>query len=73
MCLDFGSNTIENNHDITCNDKIEIHMDYLFSACACCGDEFISLDTPKGNRSMRKDHLKMKELIPKDHRKSDKD
>ena len=53
--LDFYFNTVENNHTITLNDKIKIHMDHVFPTCACCNDEFISLDTPKGNRPTYKD------------------
>ena len=47
-------------------------MDHVFPACACCGDEFISLDTPKGNRAMCKDFLKTKELILKGRSKADR-
>ena len=71
--LDFGSKTVETNHSITYNDNIESHIDQIFPACTCYGDEFICLDTPKGNRPMYKDCLRIKELILKGQSKADKD
>ena len=71
--LDFGSNIVETNHSLTCEDKVEIHMDHMFPACMYCGKEEISLDATKGNRPMCKDYLKGKELVPKGLSKADKD
>ena len=44
----------------------------MLPSCAHCGDDFIILDTPKGNRHMYKYFLKGKEFIPKGRSKADK-
>ena len=71
--LDFDFKTIDPNHDIAWNDKIESHVDHMLSERAWCGDDFSSLDDPKGNRHMHKDFLKTKEFIQKVRSKADKE
>ena len=48
-------------------------MDHIFPSYVHFGKEDVSLDTPKGNRPMRKDCFKQKELFPKKRSKFDKD
>ena len=71
--LNFGSNALETNHKITCEDKIETQVDHFCPSCVCCGKEEVTLDSPKGNRPMCESCLDTKELVSKGHGKVDKD
>ena len=56
--LDLGSNIVENNHSLTCEDKVEIHIDNMFPLCVHCVKWDISLDSLKGNQPMCEEFLK---------------
>lgn len=58
--LNFGNNTVETNHNVTCNDLIDIHMDYKFPSCVYCGNENLDLDLGNKFRPMCKECLKTK-------------
>lgn len=50
--LDFGSNILETNHNITCDNLIERHMDHIFTSCTCCGNKKLNLDVGSKCRPM---------------------
>ena len=45
--LEFGDNTVETNHNVTCEDLVDLHMDSKFPCCICCGNAEIDLDLQK--------------------------
>ena len=43
--LNFGNNTVDANHDATCDNFIEQYMDHICTACAYCGNINHDLDS----------------------------
>ena len=56
--LDFGDNTVETNHNVTCDDLVDLHMNSKFPCCMCCGKNEIDLDLHKKFRPTCKECLK---------------
>ena len=44
--LNFGNNTVNTNHKITCDDLIEQHVDYTYPDCSYCFNQNYDLDIP---------------------------
>lgn len=58
--LDFGDYTLETNHNVTCEDLVDLHMDSKFFCCMYCGKNEIDLDLHKKHRPMCKECLNIK-------------
>ena len=46
----FGNNSVETSHKITCDDLIEQHMDHIYPVCVHCVDQNYDLDVPAAYR-----------------------
>ena len=58
--LDFGDNTAETNHNVTCNDLVDLCMDSKFPCYVCCGKIEIDLDLHEKFQPVCKECLKSK-------------